>query len=211
MTPTQHLVNQTRQAKLLPLFPKFRSRSGPEGHAIGMFYLAAAPAWHRSSRQPIIGIRRNPEFPRERYVTHEEYKAVWPLSLISVKALLDLVYRTLQRPEDILNWTLANIVTKTESNGDKVRVIGNDQGKTGTIVDIAITPEIDATLKSLKPKSGVEIGPGRTLIVNRKNRPYTYSGISSMLRRYIKKARINKEPIESFGFYDMKGKGATDM
>ena len=45
-----------------------------------------------------------------------------------------------------------------------------------------------------------------TFIHRDDGKPYTYSGLSSMLRHDIKKAKV-----ESFGFYDLKGKGATDM
>ncbi|MDR0702900.1 MAG: tyrosine-type recombinase/integrase [Azoarcus sp.] len=74
-------------------------------------------------------------------------------------------------------------------------------------------PELDALLRQL-------VGPvptiGRRLICTRGGMPYTYSGLTSMLTRAIGKAnkartRVGCEPIASFGFRDLKGKGATDM
>jgi hypothetical protein len=45
---------------------------------------------------------------------------------------------------------------------------------------------------------------------------YTYDGLSSMLKRSIETANVRRkargiEPMKSFGFRDLKGKGATDM
>lgn len=150
---------------------------------------------------PCKGIRRNPEQKRERYVEDDEYQAVWKVAQKPVRGLLDLVYRTLQRPEDVIEWTPANIVRK-----DGKRAIYNRQAKTGAEVWVEITPEIDAILDYLKTapiKSG--IAPMK-LIHRRDGRPYAYSGLTTMLSRYHKKTGV-----ASFGFYDMKAKGATDM
>jgi site-specific recombinase XerD len=73
-----------------------------------------------------------------------------------------------------------------------------------------VTPEIDAILKDLR-MDGAVTGPGMTLIHTRNGESYTYDGISGMLRRYIAAAKKKGEVSEGFGFYDLKGKGATDM
>jgi hypothetical protein len=59
------------------------------------------------------GVRRNPEKKRERYVTNAEYRATFAAAGRSVRLMMELVYRTLQRPEvDVLAWTPANIRAK---------------------------------------------------------------------------------------------------
>lgn len=113
--------------------------------------------------------------------------------------MMELVYRTLQRPEsDILGWTVANIVWK-----DGKRILRNKQGKTGKVVDIELSPDLDALLSRLV---GDVPRIGRPLICTRLGQPYTYDGLSAMLKRAIRKAGA-----QSFGFRDLKGKGATDM
>lgn len=154
---------------------------------------------------PCIGVRRNKEKPRERYVEHVEFQTVRKIAVRQVRGLMDLIYRTLQRPEDIIQWTPANIIQKREPDGSIRRVIRNDQDKTGAIVDIAVTPEIEAILHDLRT-AGAVTGPKMTLIHREDREPYTYDGLCAMLRRYIKKAKV-----DGFGFYDLKGKGATDM
>jgi len=164
---------------------------------------------------PCKGVRRNTETPRERYVEHEEYFAVRAIAVRQVRGLLDLTYRTLQRPDDIIGWGPANLVQKQQPDGSMRRVIRNDQGKTGAIVHIAITPEIDAILADLRA-TGTGSHPANTWIHRQNGEPYTYSGLCSMLRRYIVKVnqtreRNGKPLIKSFSPYDLKAKGATDM
>ena len=154
---------------------------------------------------PCAGVRRNKETKRPRYVEHSEYHAVQKISLRQIRALMALIYRTLQRPEDIILWSRRNIVQKREPDGRIVKVIRNDQNKTEVVVDILISPEIEAILKELLP-GGSDTVSDMTFIHREDGKPYTYSGLSSMLRRYIKKAKVTP-----FGFYDLKGKGATDM
>jgi integrase len=109
---------------------------------------------------PCLCIKRNKETKRERYIEHEEYRAVRAIAVAQVRGLLDLTYRTLQRPEDIILWGPSNIIHKQEPDGTVRRVVRNDQAKTGTIVDIAVTPEINAILADLKG-IGPMPGPGR--------------------------------------------------
>lgn len=155
------------------------------------------------------GIKRNSEKKRERYVTHEEYREVFAVAPLQVQAMMEITYRTLQRPEsDIIYWTIANLPTK-----DGKRIIRNKQNKTGKTVDIEIAADLEPLINRLLgdiPKIG------RPLICTNLGKQYTYDGLSSMLKRAI--AAVNKdrkkkniEKIPSFGFRDMKGKGATDM
>jgi integrase len=161
----------------------------------------------------VSGIKRNPEAKRDRYVTDEEYQAVYAQAPDQVRAMMELTYRTLQRPEsDILYWTVANIVIK-----DGARILRVRQGKTAKVVDIGLSPDLDALIKRLV---GEIPTIGKPLICCTRGdyagKGYTYDGICAMLKRATKKANVErakagKDPIPSFGFRDLKGKGATDM
>lgn len=162
---------------------------------------------------PCIGVKRNRETKRERYVEDDEMRATLAHAPVQVQALAELVYRTLQRPEDIIHWTKNNLVDR-RVDGNVVKVIRNKQGKTGAMVDIEVTPQIEAALS--RTKSGKV--SGMTLIHRRDGKPYTYDGLCSMLKRQQAKVRkVHKEgkgslaEMSSWGFYDMKAKGATDM
>lgn len=160
------------------------------------------------------GIKRNSESKRERYVTHDEYREVFAVAPEQVKTLMELTYRTLQRPEsDMLDWTVANLTMK-----DGKRILRVKQGKTDKAVDIALSDDLDNLLRKLV---GDIPRIGKPLICGSRGKfagqRYSYDGISSMLKRAIakaNKARLKKgitEKIASFGFRDLKGKGATDM
>lgn len=153
------------------------------------------------------GVVRNAEAARERYVTDEEYLAVYWRAPATVKLLMELTYRTLQRPEsDIIRWTASAVRTKAGE-----RVLHFRQGKTGRLVDILVAGRLEEVLDLAIG----EVPQLRQPIVHRRDGDdYTYKGISSMLRRVIVKVRKEVPGLaemESFGFRDLKGKGATDM
>lgn len=155
------------------------------------------------------GVRRNEESKRERYVTHAEYREVWDVASRSERMLMALTYRTLQRPDsDIIRWTTAVVV----QDGDG-RALHFKQNKTKRGLRIALGPD-------LEPLVARPVGNVRKLhepLVKRLDgKAYTYTGLSSMLRESIKVANERRRArglplMESFGFRDLKGKGATDM
>jgi len=157
------------------------------------------------------GVQRNPESKRERYVTHEEYRAVYAAGNRSVRLAMELVYRTLQRPEvDVLAWTPANVRHK-----DGGKVLHFRQSKTKRLIDIALT----GALGDLVREAIGEVPQLHQPILHRLDgEAYTYDGLSAMLKQAQAKVRLNHKKIggpladmPSFGLRDLKGKGATDM
>lgn len=150
------------------------------------------------------GVKRNEEGARERYVTDAEYNAVYEKSPAPVRLMMELTYRTLQRPEsDIIGWTPANI--RSKAGGKVLRVT---QNKTGRTLEIAL----DGRLKELIDAAIGEVPVLlRPIIHTRKGNQYSYSGLDTMLRRAQAEAKKKMPMLEPFGFRDLKGKGATDM
>lgn len=153
------------------------------------------------------GVVRNEESPRERYVTDAEMQETLKHAPAQVVLLCMLTYRTLQRPEsDIIYWTAAVVKKKGEG-----RVLHFRQHKTGRLVDIAI----DEMLGALLPELSDEVVKLRQPLVHRLDgEGYTYSGLSAMLKRAQAKAREKVPALKampSWGFRDLKGKGATDL
>jgi len=155
------------------------------------------------------GIKRNPEAKRDLYVSHEQYQAVYQVAHTSVRLMMELTYRTLQRPEsDIIGWTNEVLLTK-----DGRRQLHFRQGKTGKAMKIAVPPDLDTLIRQ---SLGTVPKLRQHLVHTRNGQPYTYDGLSAMLKRAI--AKVNAERVrqglsafKSFGFRDLKGKGATDM
>ena len=155
------------------------------------------------------GVKRNPETKRERYVTHDEYREVLAVATRSERLLMELTYRTLQRPEsDIIKWTTATVVQDGEA-----RALHFRQNKTKRLHRIALSPEIDKLIPRLQDGNVRKLEP---LVRRLDGGFYTYDGLSSMLKRSIETANQRRKargvaPMESFGYRDLKGKGATDM
>ena len=157
-------------------------------------------AWGKAGLKsnPCKGAPRNTEKDRGRYISDDEFSAVYALASAPIKAWMDLVYRTLQRPSDILKWTRNNIVVE----GGK-ELLSFRQGKTQEWVKIEVTASLrrafDDMAAARKEKS-------LYLICQRDGSPYKLTGIAGMYRRHVAAAGL-----VDFGIYDLKGKGATDM
>lgn len=151
------------------------------------------------------GVKRNKETKRDVYVEDQWFRAVYDASPKSVRGMMMLIYRTLQRPDDIMSWGAKNVV----HDKDGRRVLRNDQGKTGTVVNIAIDAELDAVIRELQ---GEIPNIARPWIHTLQGEPYTYDGLCAIFRRIQGKVREKQFPdMPTWGFYDLKGKGATDM
>jgi integrase len=153
------------------------------------------------------GVRRNEETERDRYVTDQEYLAVYNAANRPVRLMMELVYRTLQRPEvDILAWTPANIVTKGPD-----KVLRFEQSKTGRRIDIALAGRLKEIVMGAIGEVPVLHQP---IVHNLQGKRYTYDGISAMLKQAQDKVREKVPALKEmppFGFRDLKGKGATDL
>lgn len=154
------------------------------------------------------GVRRNAETARDRYVTDAEYRAVFEAAPPQVRLMMELTYRTLQRPDsDILRWTAATV--KRNPEGDKV--LAFQQHKTKRPVQIALIGELATLIDAAIGEVPVLHQP---IVHTMTGEPYTYTGISSMLKRAQAKARQSHKELANmppFGFRDLKGKGATDL
>lgn len=158
---------------------------------------------------PCKGVARNKEFKRARVVEDAEYNWVYANSCKSVQRLMTLIYRTLQRPSDIIKMGPRNIV-KREIDGIERKLIKISQGKTEEPMEIIVTQDVEEAIAPI----GKVIYP--TFIHTEDGKKYSYDGINAMFRRVMDRYRnkIEKEtgikPLP-FGLYDIKGKGATDM
>lgn len=150
---------------------------------------------------PCRGIRRNTETPRERMIEDREFHAVFACAEESVQRMMTLIYRTCQRPEDLIKAGPANI-KRIEHEGQEVSVLRIKQGKTGKQVDIIIAGDLEKLVAA--HMSTKVVWP--TFVHTRAGKQYTYSGLAAMFRR-----SVQKQGLSDFGMYDLKAKAATDM
>lgn len=152
------------------------------------------------------GVKRNKETKREVYVEDAWLAGVYSVASKAVRGYMMLIYRTLQRPEDVLGWGSWSVMHK-----DGKRILRNDQGKTGTVVDIEIGPDLDSVIRELQ---GAVPNISQPWVRRLDGKPYTYDGLDTNFRRYQSVARKTIPAcagMRSWGFQDLKGKGATDM
>jgi integrase len=153
------------------------------------------------------GVVRNAETARDVYVEDAWYLAVYERAPATVRLMMELVYRTLQRPQvDVLAWTPANVQKKAGA-----RVLHFRQSKTQRIMDIAVSGRLEELLDGA---IGAVPQLRQPIVHTRDGEAYTYTGISAMLRRAQIKARREVSALAampSWGFRDLKGKGATDL
>jgi integrase len=160
-----------------------------------------AMRWGLAETNPCRGVARNKEKPRDRYVTDAEFTAVHSIANPTVQVLMDFGLLTGQRISDLLKVKLADI------NSDGVFF---KQGKTGKRLLLEWNPDLQAVVDKIRLiHQGKGIG-GLYLFHGRGGVPYTYSGISSMFKRAVKKALADGLIKEPFQFHDLRGKAATD-
>lgn len=150
--------------------------------------------WGVVDSNPCRGVHRNPEDKRDRYITDEEFAAVWQQANPTVRCLMDLAYLTAQRIGDLITLRYQNVT----ATAIQIR-----QGKTGAKLAITISPALRELLERVR-----HLHPtvrGLYLFTTREGKPYTYDGISSMFKRAVAKAQL-----KDFHFHDIRAKAITD-
>lgn len=153
--------------------------------------------WGAATKNPAQGIEKPRSKPRDRYVTDEEFRAVWELAIPSVQVAMDLALLTGLRRGDLLN------LTRDSLTNDGLLVKSQ---KTGKALLFEYTDELNEVLshaKKLRPQL-----PGRYLIRTREGKQYTGSGFAANWQRLMRKAQ--KNGIEKFTFHDIRAKTASD-
>lgn len=139
---------------------------------------------------PCQGVRRNKEAGRDRYVTKEEFDAVYLKACPELQDAMDLAYLTSQRPSDILGLTRQDI-----QEGH----LCFKQGKTGKKLRIRIGLELQSVLDRIlaRPRAVQTM--------------FLISGSDGQrLSTYQLRHRFYKAGAEDWQFRDLRAKAVTD-
>jgi integrase len=141
---------------------------------------------------PCAGIRGHTEKARSRYVSDDEYKAVYDLVPPYIQDVLDLALITGQRPADVLKIDLADITSEA---------LHISQNKTGAKLRIARKGLFDEVISRIieRPRLGSQ------LLVNRKGSALTFP----QFRMQFDKARLSIGV--DWQLRDLRAKAATDL
>lgn len=152
---------------------------------------------------PCKGVRQFKEEGRERYVTDEEYYALYEVSPTVVKVAMELAYLCLARQGDVL------AVQKTQLLQEGIFI---RQGKTAAKQIKAWSERLLAAVelaKTLPLKNGIS---SVYLIHQFNGRRYTRDGFNSRWQQAKEEAQ-KKHPhmLFDFTFHDLKAKGVSDL
>ena len=115
---------------------------------------------------------------------------------------MELIYRTLQRPTDILSWTRSKNLIKQDGKD----FLSFRQSKTGAPILIVVSRQLHDIFETLRLERERQGTKSDFLVPREDGGQYTYDGLTSISWRYI-----SKSGVKDFGIYDCKAKGATDM
>ena len=158
--------------------------------------LKAAWSWveqrHVVPANPCLGIKPNPEKPRDRYVTHEEYHLALSHAPPWLQMAMGLAYWCRARRAEVLALTYDDV------QEDGVFIQRSKQ----SLSEITTGPEVmDLVARSYTLPAG-----SNHLIRNSKGEPVGEHGFNSAWRRLAKKMGESH-----FHYHDLKAKGVSDM
>jgi integrase len=160
---------------------------------------AKAIRWGVATHNPVRAMEKEIKRHDKRYVTDDEYAAVYSCATERMQVAMDLALLTGLRRTDLLSLRRANLT-------DEGIVI--QTSKTGAGLLIEYTPDLSAVIdraKKLKP----QVGPGNYLLRTRAGTGYSALGFSANWRRTVAKA-VEKHGIRGFTFHDLRRKSASD-
>jgi integrase len=163
-----------------------------------------AMRWGWTDWNPCIGVERNAEKARDRYIEDEEFLRTKGKASPVMARIMEVAYVTSLRKNDILSIRLSE---PPEDSPDRVFLREDGlfvrQSKTKNKQLFEMTPvlaEIIENAKSLRRGNRSDY-----LFCNRKGQRYTTAGFDANWKRLLKKAKV-----ENFHFQDIRAKAATD-
>jgi len=154
--------------------------------------------WGATTTNPCRLVQANPEKPRDRYVTDEEFMIVYNLASPFMKIAMGLALVTGLRQRDILD-------LRRQDCTDEGLMVKSQ--KTGKVLLFEWTPLLEKFVQEAKSLRG-DIS-GIHLICTRQGQKYSSSGFQSIWRRLIDKA-VKDKGIESYQWRDIRGKTGSD-
>lgn len=144
---------------------------------------------------PCSDVKPNKEKPRDRYVTDQEYDAVYAMAPFYLKPAMELAYLCRMRRTEILTAQKSQIL---DEGFDTLRIKGSKD---------AVTRWSERLKQAVDYKAG-KVG-SIYIIHDKKGQKITTECFKSAWTRLKKK--MKQEGIEPFNFHDLKAKGVSDF
>lgn len=164
---------------------------------------------------PCPNVRDFKEKARERYVTDEEFDAVFTLAPLYVRVAMEIAYLCAARQGDVLELRWGKKGQREPENGQEAVILEQGiyirQEKTGLRQIKLWSPRLKAAVKAAKGQKSTITSV--YVIHNQQGQRYTASGFKAIFRKVLLKwlgqdARANHP--SWFTFHDLKAKGVSD-
>lgn len=155
--------------------------------------------WGITKSNPCTVVKKLTVKKRNRYITDDEFVAVYQQANLFMQTIMKFAYLTGLRRGDII------CIKNTDIKHQGIYIVTN---KTGTKLLITWTNELRELVKQIQELPGYTMG--ETLFRTMKGTPCTARGISSIWQRLINKAMDLDLLNEKFTFHDIRRKSATD-
>jgi integrase len=153
-----------------------------------------AVEWQLVDSNPCIGILRLAEKKRTRYITDDEYQAIYAKAGARLQIIMDLLYLTGQRVSDVL------AIRRADLTDQGIRF---KQGKTGAQLSVRWTPALTTVVDRAKAMHGkIE---RLTLLFNRRRKAPDYSTVRDQWQEACEAAGVKDAHI-----HDLRAKSLTD-
>lgn len=155
-----------------------------------------AVEWQLVDTNPCVGIRRHSEGKRQRYITDEEYAAIYAKANPRMQVIMDLLYLTGQRVGDVV------AIKRADINEDGIAF---DQQKTGAKLLVRWTPELREAIARANSLNGNVLAP--TLFRTRSHGKGTpsYGATRDQWNEAVMAAKVKDAHI-----HDLRAKSLTD-
>lgn len=141
---------------------------------------------------PAIGIKRHKEAKRDRLIQQSEFDAIRGKAGVRLQTIMDLLYLTGQRVEDVLRIRRADLLEEG---------IAFDQQKTGARLVVRWNAELRAVVEAAKRAPGVA---SMTLLRGRAGKPPNYRSVRDQWEKACAAAKI-----ENAHLHDLRAMAAT--
>lgn len=152
---------------------------------------------------PTKGVRQYKEVGRDRYITHEEYQALYSVAPDVVKIAMELAYLCCARQNDVLEMKKSKLLRE----GILIK-----QSKTAVAQIKAWSPRLEAAIGIAKSLD-LNVGMVSLYIIHQPSgAKYTRDGFNSRWRKAKLEAKEQFPELSfDFTFHDLKAKGISDL
>ena len=180
--------------------PKGKIQANRQVAVLSAVYAKMVGRWYVAERNPCQKVERNPSEQRTRYVTDQEFEAMYSMCSPRLQLAMDLALLTGQRQGDLLSLPWKNVTEE----GILFR-----QGKTGKRLLVGLSPALSAVLERARKMVPV-LEIGGHVLRTRKGTPYTSEGFRAMWQRTMRRAVRLGRLTERFTFHDLRAKSVSD-